>query len=171
MVATGTGPDLEGLAAWQAALAHRADQLRVQIVDKQNELTQIEERLSLVTRLLEVETRAHGNRPAATHDGQRSTGPEDSVVQATAAIPDLEDAVEQVLRSAGKPLHISTIRDALLEQGVPIPGRGDDANIIVRLRRLEERFTRTARGTYGLAEWSIPALKAKKRTKGRTAAR
>lgn len=170
MVSVGTR-HLEELAAWQAALARRADELRVQIVEQQNELTQIEERLGLVTRLLEMETRTKGRNSAASDDGQTTSSADGTVVQAPSAAPDLEDAVEQVLRAAGKPLHISAIRDALLAEGVPIPGRGDDANIIVRLRRFEDRFTRTARGTYGLAEWGLPALKTKKRTKGRNPAR
>ena len=58
-------------------------------------------------------------------------------------------------------MHISDIRSSPLEKGIPIPGRGDEANVIVRLRRLEDRFTRTARGTYGLAEWKLPALASK----------
>ena len=74
---------------------------------------------------------------------------------------DLEATVEGILRSAGRPIHISDIRSSLLEKGIPIPGRGDEANVIVRLRRLEDRFTRTARGTYGLAEWKLPALAAR----------
>jgi hypothetical protein len=85
--------------------------------------------------------------------------------------PDLENAVEELLRAAGEPLHISSIRSALLTRCVPIPGRGDEANIILRLRRVEDRFTRTARGTYGLAEWGIPALKRKTRKRRRTVAR
>jgi hypothetical protein len=92
-------------------------------------------------------------------------------VPARTATSDLEDAVEELLRAAGEPLHISKIRETLVAQGVPIPGRGDDANIIVRLRRFEDRFTRTARGTYGLAEWGIPALRSKTRKRPRRAAR
>jgi hypothetical protein len=92
-------------------------------------------------------------------------------VPARTGTSDLEDAVEEILHAAGAPLHISDIRERLMEQGVPIPGRGDDANIIVRLRRFEGRFTRTARGTYGLSEWGIPALKSKTRKQRRTGAR
>lgn len=169
MVATGKAPDLESLMAWRSALANRADELRAQISDLQNELAQAEERLTLVTKLLDVELRVREGGPVAGSDGQAAGAPERSTVQTSAHTPDLEGAVEEVLRAAGEPLHISTIREALLERGVPIPGRGDDANIIVRLRRFDTRFTRTARGTYGLAEWGMPALKPTKRTKRRPA--
>ena len=62
----------------------------------------------------------------------------------------VEDHVEQMLRSANEPVHISKIRQALVDAGVPLPGRGDEANIIVRLARDTGRFVRTGRGTYGL---------------------
>jgi hypothetical protein len=82
---------------------------------------------------------------------------------------ELEAAVEQILREAGEPLHISSIRQILLDRRVPIPGRGDDANIIVRLRRLNQQFMRTARGTYGLTEWGLPALSGKAHKRRRRA--
>ena len=171
MVDTDAQLDLDGLSAWQAALGDQAEGLRSEIRAKQTELAQVEEQLSLVTKLIEVETRAQAGTPAP--DG-RATAPTPTTptdVPAHATTSDLEQAVEEILRAAGAPLHISKIRETLIAQGVPIPGRGDDANIIVRLRRSEDRFTRTARGTYGLAEWGIPALASKTRKRRRTAGR
>lgn len=171
MVSTPSEPDLERLSTWQAGLARQAEQLRAEIGVKQADLARVEERLALLTRLIEVET--SGQPVASTSDGgdtrreprAPSTGPLGT------STPGLEDAVEEILRTAGAPLHISEIREALVTQGVPIPGRGDDANIIIRLSRVEDRFTRTARGTYGLAEWGIPAVKSKRRKPARVAAR
>lgn len=171
MVATSEPPDLERVAAWQEALARQVEELRVEISSKQDELAQLEERLSLVTRLLKVERRAQHTGPESSGEDLPLPGPSGSTLSAGSGSDGLEDAVEEILRASGEPLHISTIREALLTRGVPIPGRGDDANIIVRLRRLRDRFTRTARGTYGLAEWDIPPLptggRKRRRSKGR----
>lgn len=153
MKSTGPETDIQHLAAWEGALARKAGELRAEISAKQAELAQIEERLGLVRRLLEIEARDTATSPGGTTSSCVIAG--NSSEDAPVA---LETVIEKVLREAGKPLHISDIRQALLDRRVPIPGRGDEANIIVRLRRLEHQFTRTARGTYGLAEWGLPAL-------------
>src|SRR6266545_7388679 len=168
MVATNGEPDLNSLSAWQASLVRQAEELRGEIRIKQTDLAQVEERLVLVTKLIEMETRAQAGAPTPNGEAAPTGPPAPIAVPAHTATSDLEGAVEEILRAAGTPLHISNIRETLVAQGVPIPGRGDDANIIVRLRRFEDRFTRTARGTYGLAEWGIPALRSKTRKQRRT---
>lgn len=167
MVATkgSSSPDLDALLAWQAALTTQLEDLRNEIRLKQVALVQVEERLNLVTRLIDMETRTQGDNPAKSDDTELAIPASPSSV-AHDGSSDLVTAVEKILRNAGEPLHISAIREALIKNGVPIPGRGDEANIIVRLRRLNGRFTRTARGTYGLAEWGMPELKAKRRRSG-----
>lgn len=84
----------------------------------------------------------------------------------------LEDRLEDLLRSHGAPMHISEIHKSLVSSGVDLPGRGDEANIILRLRRDESRFVRTGRGTYALAdgkhEHTPPTRHRKKRPKRRT---
>jgi hypothetical protein len=144
--------DPEQLHAWFLALDERVRVLRRQVTEKQAELASEEEQLTLVRRLVELRNGKKGPT-VATNEAKTSTGS-----RKTSASHDLELAVEHILRDAGSPLHISTIRAQLVERGVPIPGRGDDANIIVRISQLEDRFTRTARGTYGLAEWGMAAL-------------
>jgi hypothetical protein len=171
MVAKSGEPDLDDLSAWRAALVRQVEELRGEIRAKQADLTQVEERLTLVTKLLEMETRAQAGAQAPDSQGTTMGLPGPTVEPARTGTSDLEDAVEEILRAAGAPLHISDIRERLVAQGVPIPGRGDYANIIVRLRRFDDRFTRTARGTYGLAEWGVPALKSKTRKQHRTGAR
>jgi hypothetical protein len=61
----------------------------------------------------------------------------------------LENAVVGYLTTQGKPLHISTLRALLLKDGVPIPGKGLDANVITRIRR-DNRIARAPgmRGFY-----------------------
>jgi hypothetical protein len=151
------------LSVWQATLTRQAESLRAEIRARQTDLAQVEERLSLVTKLIEVETRALAGHPETMGEAAPAAGAARPAQSAREASPDLEDAVEEILRASGEPLHISKIREALVARGAPIPGRGDDANIIVRLRRSDDRFTRTARGTYGLSEWGIPPLASKTR--------
>lgn len=170
MAATGSAPSLESLLAWQATLVGQAEDLRTSIRAMQADLAKVEERMSLVTKLIEVETGVdvdtQSNSQATAEGPTKAAGEKGPTVTA-----DLELAVEEILRAAGQPMHIADIRANLIDQGVPIPGRGDDANIIVRLRRLDDRFTRTARGTYALAEWGLPALPNKKSQRRRTAVR
>ena len=162
MVFTDSQPDLNGLSTWRASLARQVEELRQAITTHQAELAQVEEKLALVTKLIDAESRGQVSSLDINGADEAAT----SLLQPSSQLSrpaDLETTVEEILRDAGAPLHISDIRGALLERGVPIPGRGDDANIIVRLRRYDERFTRTARGTYGLAEWGLAALKTTKR--------
>jgi hypothetical protein len=171
MIATNGAADLDSLSAWQTALTRQAEDLRREISTKQADLATTEERLSLVTKLIDVETRARGGSPERSDKMGTPERRTPDMPARTAVTADLEQAVEEILRAAGAPLHISEIRTTLINQEVPIPGRGDDANIIVRLRRFEDRFTRTARGTYGLAEWGIPALASKTPKRRRAAKR
>lgn len=145
-------------------MASQADELRAEISAKQAELQRVDERLMLVRRLMEIEA------GGLAISGPTSRSPTAQPVNGPESVPaELEAAVEQILREAGEPLHISSIRQILLDRRVPIPGRGDDANIIVRLRRLNQQFMRTARGTYGLTEWGLPALSGKAHKRRRRA--
>ena len=64
-----------------------------------------------------------------------------------------EDEVYAILKRHAKPVHISQIRTALIHQGVPIPGKGADANIISRILR-DGRIQRMEgrRGYYSVKE-------------------
>jgi DNA sulfur modification protein DndB len=66
---------------------------------------------------------------------------------------DLQAAVKGILERAASPMHVADIRSALAKAGVPIPGKGTDANIIVHLRRAPDTFDRRGRGLYGLKDW------------------
>ena len=167
MVATNGEPAPEDLTAWQQSLLRQADDLRREVGAKQAELARVEERLNLVRKLLELDgavgtSGGDARRAKARPDGTKAA----ATPNTTAKGAQLERAVAEILREAGTPLHISDIRTALIDRHVPIPGRGDEANIIVRLRRLDSEFTRTARGTYALAEWGLqPAPMRKRRPK------
>lgn len=160
------------LSAWAGALDEEISQLREEIQRLTAVLSKAEEKLRLVRRLRELE----GGLQAEAFENQAedSTGQfahplsrtDSDGTGASSSAPDLEDAVEQILTESGEPMHISLIRDQLTARGVAIPGRGDDANIIVRIRKTEGRFTRTARGTYALASWGLPSVDSSKRRRG-----
>lgn len=71
----------------------------------------------------------------------------------------IESHLKQMLEKSGEPMHIKELRQALISKGIPLPGRGDEANIILRLRRAGSTFTRTGRGMYGLSTWGLPEVK------------
>jgi hypothetical protein len=142
------------LKHWQVELMAEADDLRREIRERTVRLNRIDEQLSLLLRLLELSGVAEDHQhpeAASLMSSREHVLPNGS--------REFEDDVEELLRGHGEPMHISSIRSALIDAGIQIPGRGDDANIIVRLRRYPDRFTRTARGTYSLTEWGLPELK------------
>jgi len=47
-------------------------------------------------------------------------------------------------------LHLSSLREALTARGMPIPGKGTDANLVGYLNRSGGRIVRKSRGVYGL---------------------
>ncbi len=66
-------------------------------------------------------------------------------------------AAVAVLRESGQPLHISDLRRALEKRGIPIPGKGTDANVIVYLSRAAE-VCRVGKGLYALRGWGVPEV-------------
>jgi hypothetical protein len=67
-----------------------------------------------------------------------------------------------VLKESGKPLHISDLRRALEQRGIPIPGKGTDANVIVYLSRAAD-VCRVGKGLYALRGWGVPAVPPRRR--------
>ncbi len=81
-------------------------------------------------------------------------GNDDALPQARQTTAErLGEAVAAILDEVGEPMHMKDIRAALTSRGVPLPGRGADANVIVHLSRMPDLFVRTSRGTYGLTKW------------------
>lgn len=148
----------ETLVAIRDQLAAGLEQARAEMARVKVSISAMEERLQLVSRLIEVESRLEPGE-APTSPGQRVALAEPQLTSSPRNPDDeLESEVERILEASEKPMHISEIRSELVLRGVPIPGRGDDANIIVRLRKDATRFVRTARGTYGLPQWGLPSI-------------
>ncbi len=170
VLAMSSAPDRESLETWAKALADEIAVLGENVRRAESELEAAEERLQLVERLIEVESPAGlvDTEPILVTSG-KDTPPRAKVEDAAAGNAlTLEDAVAAILAEAREPLHISTIRESLVERDVPIPGQGTDANVIVKIRQ-QPRFSRTARGTYALAEWGLPSLDSRKKSKKRVA--
>ena len=152
------------LVGWGARLTSQANTLRGEIEEKRATLAHVEEQLNLINRLIELGGGTGAiTSPATAHPAApNASQPEKGAVGVNSTQLALEDAVAAILADDGKPMHVSKIREALIDCGVPIPGRGDDANIIVKIS-VQQRFSRTARGTYALTEWGLPQMKSTRR--------
>ena len=140
--------DAAALQVWAQQIESEIAEITSAMIPLQQRLDAAREKLDLVRRLIHLS--------AGTSPSTAATPSSNSLSTSTPTPPDVEDRIEQILLQAGRPMHIREIRTALIEQGVPLPGRGDEANIILRLRRARDRFIRTERGTYALAAWKMP---------------
>ena len=156
---------LERLAKWAADVESEIQHIKAQMAPLQVRFEAAKEKLDLIHRLNRLEEKGQiGTQPSGAQD-KREPLPELVI-----ALGDVENQMEKLLMESGEPMHIKKIRQGLIDRGVPLPGRGDEANIIVRLRRSDKHFTRTGRGTYALAKWGIPEAKPT-RTKKRSVRR
>ena len=127
--------------------------LRSELEVLQGQVTVEEERVSLLRRLLELDSPStavqNGPPPTGGSLAQRreshAVTPRDTV--------SLEDAVVLILSERSDAVHIGAIHAELLKRGVRIPGKGVDANIIARIIK-EPRIEREAgrRGYYRLVQ-------------------
>jgi hypothetical protein len=157
------GAPLKDLEAWARATEREIDEIRGQMLPLEERMGAARERLDLIRRLMGLADGSKRQPTAAPKSSPRGEPAEGRVPPGAT----VEDHVEAILAERGEPMHISALREGLIEQGVPLPGRGDEANIIVRLRRDEARFTRTGRGTYALAAWGLTAVAPSRRRKVR----
>jgi hypothetical protein len=140
----------EQLRNWLNDLESEQQELMVSLEPLLRRKDQLRQKIELVERLLSLESDsrvqsdpAHRKNGAIRHAAALGTG-------GNRTGSELQEVVREILEEYGKPMHISDIRSALLDRGVPIPGKGTDANIIVHLRRAPDVFERKNRGTYGL---------------------
>lgn len=72
---------------------------------------------------------------------------------------DLIDATVEILKERGCAMGVREVRGELLARGVPLPGRGDDANLIAKFQRSGGRIVRVSRGLYDIPRDGLrPAL-------------
>ncbi len=130
--------DTEQLRVWEAELLAEQQELAALLDPLLTRREELLTKLDLVRRLIAMEDVQPGRR--------------NDFANATPSVggTELQAAVRTILEEQQRPMHIRDIRAALVERGVPIPGKGTDANIIVHLRRARETFTKRGRGTYAL---------------------
>ena len=134
--------NVDDLLKWRDQVIEDIQTNKAELADAQKRLFESQERLELIEKLLELE-------------GEKTEDREGHIKKPK----DLLDECEKILLEAGKPMHVKKIHEELLRRGVPIPGKGTEANVISRFQRSGGRFIRTGRGTYGLPEFGIPEAK------------
>ena len=151
---------LNMLSAWERDVLEELTTVSKDLDNLLSRRDHLQAKLDLVLVLLSLEPRA---------ESQAAFPPEDCpylpLFAPTGAhpLPSTSErkskAVATILAERGEPIHVREIRAAMTARGLPIPGRGTDANIIVHLVRMPDLFVRTSRGTYGLAQLKRPAAK------------
>jgi hypothetical protein len=147
----------DSLQVWARSIEQEISEIESKLIPLQQRREAAIEKLDLVRRLINLST--HGQNSTAGMTNSISSEPQ------LPTVLKIEDQIEAILCAREKPMHIREIHAALVEKGVPLPGKGDEANIILRLRRDTERFVRTGRGTYALVTWNLPAYFAAPRKK------
>jgi len=149
------------LRQWAKHVEEEIQKLSSEMGPLREQLGAAEERLDLIHRLMKLEEkggRGTGADPADT-DGRLASKKAGGGGAGAAGATGFEAHIVRILEDAGEPMHVREIRRSLVDSGIPMPGRGEEANIIVRLRRDPDRFTRTGRGTYGLTVWGLEEVK------------
>lgn len=63
-----------------------------------------------------------------------------------------EEYLAEIIRNSPVPMHINEIYRELIQRKVPIPGKGSLENVVTRLTRAKDMFTREGTGTYSFVE-------------------
>jgi hypothetical protein len=129
---------LAELNRWRTEALAALDAAAKDLAEIQKRIKQNEQRVQLVDGLLALE----GIPTKST----RNTSDSDVIL----------DACDEIISANERPMHIRDLHAALLERGVVIPGKGTEANLIVRLQRSEGRFMRVGRGTYAPSSFQLP---------------
>ena len=141
-------PTLDNLIAWRDEAIKELEVAKEELINIQHKLKASEERLELIERLLELE---RYSKPTISSQSENRH-------------LDLLKECEIILREAGKSLHIKEIHSKLLEKGVVIPGKGNQANVITRFQRSNGKIIRTGRGAYGLPGFGEQEVKPRKKS-------
>lgn len=140
--------DINEIKIWREQVKNSLEKYREELAEIQKAIKETEERLELLDGLLALEN-------GLEHEVHSQSIDQDEF---------LESCIE-IIRERGKSVHIGDLHSALLENGVPIPGMGNQANVISRIQRSDGKIIRTGRGMYGLPEFGVSEKKPVQRKK------
>jgi len=124
---------IEQLLSWREKAVKECENARVALAKAQRRNLDAEQRLVSIESLLATEGRI------------------DFGVSSTPfSRAEFLDAAVAIFEDAGCSLHIRDIRDRLLSREIPLPGKGDDANLITTFLRSKGRIVRIERGIYDI---------------------
>lgn len=133
---------LSHLVTWRDQVQESLDESRARLAELQKEKKTLEDKLQLLDKLIAMEDEADQGLPDPSVSPDRFL-----------------DEVVEIIRANGEPIHISDLHSRLLDSSVPIPGKGNQANVIARIQRSEGRVVRTGRGIYSLPEFGVSEQK------------
>ena len=125
-------PDITDIKLWYEETLAQLAVARQDLAQQQQVVSDLEQKIKSFEQLLALEG-------VLSEDTEMTYGDTNDTLVAT---------VEEALYKNGTALHLSEIREALNKDGVPIPGKGTDANLISRLQRSNGRIVRVGRGIY-----------------------
>jgi len=135
-------PTVDTLITWRSQIIEDLETMKVELSLLQVKIKESNERVELIDKLLTIENR---------EEKESNKIPENII--------GLIGECEIILREAGKPMHINELHMDLIKKGIPIPGKGNQANVIARIQRSDGRIIRTGHGVYGLPEFGLPERK------------
>jgi len=129
--------DLIGI---QSRLLKRISELEDEMRPLQEQTVRLKTQLELVERALQVGSPTE--RSVNSHQGAQT------------AKASVSDRVFDLLKDAGKSLHVSDILSQYVAKGFAVPGQGKESNLLVYIVR-DPRFIRVSKGTYALAQGEL----------------
>lgn len=132
----------------EADLEAVANRLRTRVRELEAEILPIQELLARLRIQLDFVERA-------LSAGTTALAPETQAAEVAPSKPNVSDRIFEILRDAGRPLHITEIKDHYMAKGFTVPGQGNESNLLVYIVR-DARFARVSKGTYALAEVGVP---------------
>lgn len=154
-------PTRSQVVRWLEAIQRDLERLHDRLAPLLEEQRRLEARQALLKDLLSS-FEAPGK--TSSEDASRSWAVS---LQPTGSVRDyVRGRAEEILREAGRPMHINEIHAEFEKRGLPIPGAGRPVNLIVHLRK-QLTIASPERGMYALAELTGPMPTQRKTRKRR----
>jgi hypothetical protein len=161
-------PTREQVVAWLTSVRRDIETVQGRLAPLMEQQHRLEARQLLLTDLLS--SYDAGDLPARKSPSDNAAGPPSQLSRSSGSIGRaVRRRAEEILRAAGRPLHINELHAEFLRRGFPVPGAGKPVNLIVHLRK-SDTIVSPARGIYGLVEHvgEIPRTKARAKRRPRS---